>query len=136
MRRFATAASFYTDILGAIGMDRMVSTPEDTRKLNHLVAMEGALRSLRGQMSAAKEAQNVAMRRGFMRSSGTEDLVQQFWGSESHDWSARPSTYIALLDELEERGFFDIEPPMPPDPAPLTPASSKRSSRAPRKTRG
>lgn len=76
------------------------------KKLIRLKEMESALASLRSQMSESREAANVAMRRGIMRETGKEDLINQFWNSTEHDWSAKPSTFIALLDELEERGFF------------------------------
>lgn len=89
-------------------------------KYSHLVKMDAALYRLRTQMSKEKEMANVAMRRGLIRGSGTEDLVDQFWSSNEHDWSARPSTYLALLDELDERGFFTI-PTDTPEPKPLTP---------------
>ena len=76
------------------------------KKLLRLKEMESALASLRPQMGESRVAANVAMRRGMMREAGREDLINQFWNSTEHNWSAKPSTFIALLDELEERGFF------------------------------
>lgn len=76
------------------------------KKLLRLKEIESALASLRPQMGENRVAANVAMRRGIMRETGKEDLINQFWNSTEHDWSAKPSTFIALLDELEERGFF------------------------------
>lgn len=113
--RFGTDVSLFSGLAG--------SDPEAQRKFTHLAEMDSALSTLRGQMSEAKERANVAMRRSFMREAGTNDLADQFWSSNEHDWSARPSTYIALLDELEERGFFNLsmgEDPEPEPPAPRT----------------
>lgn len=82
------------------------NSEEEEQKYIHLVAMEKTLKELDGQI--LRKEQNVALRRSAMRSAGTDDLIKQFYGSNEHDWTARPSTYIALLDELEERGFFAL----------------------------
>ena len=98
--RFGADISIFGDLIG--------NTEDAQKKFTRLVELDSALDNLRTQMSARREAENVAMRRGPMRSDGTENLEDMFWNSNEHDWAARPSTYIALLDELEERGFFAL----------------------------
>ena len=120
MRMFSRLGSRFGDDMSLFG-GLVGNSAEAQRKFSHLVKMDSALQTLRTQMSEARERSNVAMRRAFMREAGTEDLADQFWNSNEHDWSARPSTYIALLDELEERGFFNLSLGTDPEPEPPAP---------------
>ena len=116
--------------LDLIGRDLLglLAGPEDRKKLDRLVMVETALRGL-----FVKPA-NVAMRRGMVRSYGTDDLTAQFWGSTESNWTQQPAMYTAIIDELEERGFFNIRnvPPPPPTlPAEPTGRRSRRSAKKP-----
>lgn len=90
----------------------LLTTPEDRQKFDRLVVIETALDGLYVKPG------NVGLRRSIIRSYGTEDLAADFWGSTESNWTQQPAMYTAILDELEERGFFNIRDVPPPPPTP------------------
>jgi hypothetical protein len=105
----------------------LVQSAEDQTKYRRLVTMETALNGL-----FAKPA-NVAMRRGMIRSYGTDDLMGEFWNSTEGNWTSQPAMYTAILDELEERGFFNIADVAPPPPTPPAEPTGRRPRRGKRR---
>lgn len=90
----------------------LVRSPEDQTKLSRLTVIETALRGL-----PVRQA-NVGIRRNLFRTLGMDDLTEMFWTSVESYWAAQPAMYVALLDELEERGYFNIANVPPPPPTP------------------
>lgn len=114
LRTFAGLGGLMADEGLASTFDHLFAhTAEDQRKFEHIRAIEETLRSLQG--IGRNFEQNVAMRRGILRSEGTEDLVTTFWSASPHVVSGKPAFFTALLDELEERGYFDVSPTRPPE---------------------
>ena len=91
-----------------------IRTEEDRKKFTRLQEVVACLRILRAAMSVTKERQNVLLRRKTMRDAETNDLADQFWKSTERDWTQNVSIYLALLEELEARGFFDFQSPQTP----------------------
>lgn len=101
----------------------LAETAEDRIKYGRLVKLKTALRGF------VVKSDTVALRRSIVGSYETDRLIEEFWNSTEGDWTQRPALYTAILDELEQRGFFNIRDVPPPPPAPRSEPTGRRPRR-------
>ncbi len=85
-------------------MSRLMDALEHGSRWSKKGQIMSVLRTLQ-RGSASQVARNVALRRDMIKEYKTEELADILEGSKEPDWTAQPSYYQAVIQELDSRDY-------------------------------